>query len=508
MRRPGFAACALVALVALASPAAAAPEGQMTWGVHISLAPTWFDPAETPGIITPFMVMYALHDALAKAMPGNATAPGLAESWQISPDGRVYDFTLRKGVKFHNGDLLTAEDVKFSFERYKGAAAKTLKERVAAVETPDPLHVRFRLKNPWPDFMTFYTAASGAGWIVPKKYVEKVGPDGYKKAPIGAGPYKFVSFTPGIELVMEAFEGYWRKTPSVKRLVFKVITDETTRLAALKRGEIDVVYSIRGELAEELQRTPGLTLKPTVIQAPQWVSMLDQWDPKSPWHDRRVRLAANLAIDRKSINQAITLGHSKLTYSIIPSTFDFYWQPPAYAFDPVQAKKLLAEAGYPKGFDAGEYFLDISYANVQEAIASYLLQVGIRTTLRPVERATHYSSYQDKKFRNLAYTASGAFGNAATRLETFVVAGGTYVYGSYPDIDALFKDQAAELDRKKREALLHKIQQLMHEKAMHIPIWELAFINGQGPRVQESGLGLIPGHAYSAPYEDVALKVK
>jgi peptide/nickel transport system substrate-binding protein len=508
MRHLGVVACVLLIVFAIAAPAAAAPEGQLTWGVHISLAPTWFDPAETQGLITPFMILYAIHDAMAKAMPGNTTAPSLAESWQISPDGRVYDFMLRKGVKFHNGDPLTSEDVKFSFDRYRGANAKQLKDRVAAVETPGPLHVRFRLKNPWPDFITFYTAASGAGWIVPKKYVEKVGDEGYKKAPIGAGPYKFVSFSPGVELVMEAFDGYWRKTPNVKRFVFKVIGDESTRLAALKRGEIDIVYSIRGELAEELQRTPGLALKPTVIQSPQWVSMLDQWDPKSPWHDRRVRLAANLAIDRKAINEAITLGHSRLTYSIIPSTFDFYWQPPTYAFDPAQAKKLLAEAGFPNGFDAGEYYLDIAYANVQEAVANYFQQVGIRTKLRPVERASHWANYADKKYKNLAYTASGAFGNAATRLETFVVAGGAYVYGSYPEIDSLFKDQAAEMDRKKREALLHKIQQIVHEKTMVIPIWELAFINGQGPRVQESGLGLIPGHAYSAPYEDVKLKAK
>jgi peptide/nickel transport system substrate-binding protein len=508
MRHLGVVACVLLIVFAVAAPAGAAPEGQLTWGVHISLAPTWFDPAETQGLITPFMILYAIHDAMAKAMPGNTTAPSLAESWQISSDGRVYDFMLRKGVKFHNGDPLTSEDVKFSFDRYRGANAKQLKERVAAIETPGPLHVRFRLKNPWPDFMTFYTAASGAGWIVPKKYVEKVGDEGYKKAPIGAGPYKFVSFSPGVELVMEAFDGYWRKTPNVKRFVFKVINDESTRLAALKRGEIDIVYSIRGELAEELQRTPGLALKPTVIQSPQWVSMLDQWDPKSPWHDRRVRLAANLAIDRKAINEAITLGHSRLTYSIIPSTFDFYWQPPTYAFDPAQAKKLLAEAGFPNGFDAGEYYLDIAYANVQEAVANYFQQVGIRTKLRPVERASHWANYADKKYKNLAYTASGAFGNAATRLETFVVAGGAYVYGSYPEIDSLFKDQAAEMDRKKREALLHKIQQIVHEKTMVIPIWELAFINGQGPRVQESGLGLIPGHAYSAPYEDVKLKTK
>src|SRR5256712_10655459 len=128
MRRLRLAVGVLSALIAVVPVAAAAPEGRLTWGVHISLAPPWFDPAETLGIITPFMVMYAIHDALAKAMPGNPAAPSLAESWQVSPDGRVYDFTLRKGVKFHNGDTLPSEDVKFSFERYRGASAKAIKE--------------------------------------------------------------------------------------------------------------------------------------------------------------------------------------------------------------------------------------------------------------------------------------------------------------------------------------------------------------------------------------------
>src|SRR5213079_2141853 len=308
--------------------------------------PTWFDPAETPGLITPFMVMYALHDAMAKPMPDKAMAPCLAESWSSSEDGLSYDFVLRKGVKFHNGDPVTAEDVKFSYQRYRGASHDLMASRLAEIETPDPFHVRFRLKEPWPDFLTFYGSATGAGWIVPKKYVEKVGDDGYKKAPIGAGPYKFVSFTPGVELVLEAFDGYWRKTPSVKRLVFKVIADETTRLAALKRGEVDVVYSIRGELAEELQRTPGLSLKPAVIQGTFWLAFPEQWDAKSPWHDERVRKAASLAIDRTGINQALTLGYSKLTGNpFVPDIFEYYWQPPEPAYDPAQAKKLLAEAG-------------------------------------------------------------------------------------------------------------------------------------------------------------------
>ena len=500
---------AALALVVTPTAGIAAPEGQVVWGVHVSLAPLWFDPADTQGMITPFMVLYALHDAMVKPMPGNPTAPSLAESWSVSKDGLVYEFVLRKGARFHNGDPVTGEDVKFSFERYRGTANKTLKDRVAAVEVPDPGRVRFRMKQPWPDFLTFYASASGAGWIVPKKYVEKVGDEGFKKAPVGAGPYKFVSFNPGVELVVEAFEQYWRKTPSVKRLVFRVITDEATRLAALKRGEVDIVYSVRGELAEELQRTPGLTLKPAVIQGTFWLYFPDQWDTKSPWHDRRVRQAASLAMDRPTINQALTLGYSKLTGNIIPSSFDFYWQAPAPIYNPARAKQLLTEAGYPNGFDAGEYSCDSSYSNLAEAITNNLQAVGIRTRLRPLERAAFFAAYSEKKLKNIIQGASGAFGNAATRLEAFVVTGGVYVYGSYPDLDGLFQEQATELDRKRREAVLHKMQQLVvQDKAMYAPIWELAFLNGVGSRVQESGLGLIPGFAYSGPYEDVALKAK
>jgi len=501
-------AALLLALAGAPGIGLAAPEGQITWGVHVSLAPTWFDPAETPGMITPFMVLYALHDAMVKPMPGQPAAPSLAESWSVSKDGLTYEFILRKGSRFHNGEPVTAEDVKFSFERYRGAAARTLKERVAVVETPDPARIRFRMKQPWPDFLTFYTSASGAGWIVPKKYVEKVGDEAFKKAPVGAGPYKFVSFTPGVELVLEAFDQYWRKPPNVKRLVFRVISEESTRLAALKRGEVDIVYSVRGELAEELQRTPGLTLKPAVIQGTFWLYFPDQWDSKSPWHDRRVRLAASLALDRPTINQALTLGYSRLTGNIIPSTFDFFWQPPAPVYSAARAKQLLAEAGYPSGFDAGEFFCDGSYANLAEAVGNNLQAVGIRAKLRPLERAAFFAAYGEKKLKNIIQGSSGAFGNAATRLEGFVVSGGTYSYGGYPDIDGLFQEQAAELDRKRREAILHKMQQLVLEKAMYAPIWELAFLNGVGPRVKESGLGLISGHAYSAPYEDVALKAK
>jgi peptide/nickel transport system substrate-binding protein len=141
----------LAVLVLVVAPAAgiAAPEGQLIWGVHVSLAPIWYDPAGTIGMITPFMVLYALHDAMVKPLPGHPIASSLADSWSVSKDGLVYEFLLRKGARFHNGDPITAEDVKFSFERYRGAANKTLKDRVAAVEAPDPGRCTAPTAVPW-----------------------------------------------------------------------------------------------------------------------------------------------------------------------------------------------------------------------------------------------------------------------------------------------------------------------------------------------------------------------
>jgi peptide/nickel transport system substrate-binding protein len=287
----------------------------------------------------------------------------------------------------------------------------------------------------------------------------------------------------------------------------KVVPDEATRLAALKGGEIDIAYSIRGELAKELQHTAGLNLKSVVLQATNWIYFPEQWDPKSPWHDLRVRQAANLALDRDGMNNALFLGGCKINNSVIPDSFEHYWQPPPAVYDAVKAKKLLAEAGFPNGFDAGPFYVDSSYANIGEVAVNYFQEVGIRSELQPVERAGFAAAYAGKKYtRGILRGASGAFGNAATRLASFVVKGGSNVYGSYPDIDELYTLQAAELDPKKRAAILEKMQRLVHEKAIFAPIWELAFINGVGPRVGESTFGKIAGFPYTAPYEDLTIK--
>ena len=504
---------ALTALTALlwfcahGAPAAAAPEGTLTWGLHVTLATKWLDPSDTEAFINPFMVLYAVHDALVKPMPGGENTPSLAESWTVSKDGLVYEFVLRKSAKFHNGDPVTADDVKFSFERYKGAAAKLLKDRVRDVEIVDPGRVRFHLREPWPDFMTFYgTSATGAAWIVPRKYVEKVGEDGFKKAPIGAGPYKVVSFNPGIDLTMEAFEGYWRKVPSVKRLVFRSMPDETTRAAALKAGDVDIVYLLSGPTAQEVKRTPGLRLAAAMPPGVVFLDLPEQWDPKSPWHDRRVRLAASHALDRNALNQAETLGLSHPTGGLIPRVLDFARAYPPPPYDPARAKKLLAEAGYPNGFDAGDLTPFPPFFSLAEAIGGYLQAAGIRTRLRTMERAAFLTAWREHKIRGVIMGLGAPAGNAATRIEAYVTKGGIYSSGEVPEIESLFQRQARELDRKKREGMLHQIQQIMQDRAMYVPVYELAFLWGIGPRVEEACVDHIKGFSYSAPYEDLRLK--
>jgi len=498
---------ALLLLPALGGPVAAAPEGTMTWGLHVTLAAKWLDPSDTEAFINPFMVLYAIHDALVKPMPGSDNTPSLAESWTASKDGLSYEFVLRKNAKFHNGDPVTAEDVKFSFDRYKGAGATLLKEKVKDLQVLAPNRVRFVLKEPWPDFMTFYgTSATGAAWIVPKKYVEKVGDDGFKKAPIGAGPYKVVSFNPGVELVMEAYEGYWRKVPSIKRLIFRSMTDETTRAAALKAGELDIVYLLSGPTAQDIKRTSGLRLAAAMPPGVPYLDMQEQWDPKSPWHDRRVRLAASHALDRNALNQAETLGFSHPTGGLIPRSLEFAraYEPPAY--DPALAKKLLAEAGYPNGFDAGDLTPFPPFFSLAEAIGGYLQAVGIKTRVRTMERATFLAAWREKKIKGLIMGLGAPAGNAATRIEVYVLKSGIYSSGVVPEIEDLYQRQARELDRKKREALLHQIQQIMHDRVLHVPIYELAFLWGIGPRVEEACVDHIKGFSYSAPYEDLKLK--
>ena len=498
---------AVVLLLGVAQPSSAqAPSGEVTVSFHVTLAPSWFDPSTAPAQITPFGVLYAIHDALVRPLPGQKMGPSLAESWTESKDGLVYEFKLRRGLKFHNGDPVTADDAKWSFERYQGAGARQLQARVRQVEAVDPITVRFHLKEAWPDFMTFYgTTATAAGIVLPRKYFEQVGADGFKQRPIGAGPYRFVSQRPGVDVVLEAFPGYWRHAPYVKRLTLKGVPDSTTRLTMLRSGETDYALFLDGPDAEAVKRDPRLTLTATRHASIFWIEFADQWDPKSPWSDKRLRLAVNYALDRKGTNEAACLGFCPPAGVIVPRVMDFALQVPPLPYDPGKAKQLLAEAGYPNGLDAGEFVPIPGFSTVGDAALNNLNAVGIRMRMRPMERAAFYAAWQEKKLRGLFLVAVGNSGNAASRVEAFIQSKGSYAYGGYPDIDDLFQQQSRERDVAKREAILHQIQQLTIDRVMFAPVMDYRTLRGVGPRMAEHALDSMPLVPFPA-LEDMRLK--
>lgn len=226
--------------------APAVPKGVLRQAIHWGISADWLDPATCSHPVSAHLPLYLFHDALVKAMPEGTFTPCLAESWSISPEARVYEFKLRKGVKFHNGDPMTADDVVFSFWRYKAAQAKIIHSKTEKVEALDPHSVRFTFKEPFPDFLEYLLpGASTIGWVVPKKYVEKVGDAEFKRNPVGAGPYKFVEFKAGIRLVGEAFEEYWRKVPNIKRMEFYFITEPLPALQWSRRARWISVFSCR-----------------------------------------------------------------------------------------------------------------------------------------------------------------------------------------------------------------------------------------------------------------------
>ena len=496
----------LVLVLSVGHAAAQTPPGDVVMAWHVTIAPAWFDPSTAPPQITPFGILYALHDALVRPLPNQKMAPSLAESWSESPDGLTYEFKLRRGLKFHNGDPITTEDVKFSFDRYRGGGAAELKARVERVDIVDPLTVRFRLKEPWPDFMTYYgTTATAAGLVVPKKYLTQVGDEGFTKHPIGAGPYKFVSQKPGFEVVLEAYTGYWRHAPHVKRFVMRSVPDGVTRAAVLKTGEADIAVALDGPDAEPILRDSRLKIVASKHASINWLEFPEQWDSKSPWHDKRLRLAVNLALNRKAINEAACLGHCPPTGVIVPRVMDFALQTEPPAYDPQRAKQLVAEAGYPNGFDAGDLTPIPPFFTTGEAVVNYLNAVGVRVRMRTLERATFYANWREKKMRGLFITGVGNSGNAASRVQEFMYSKGAYAYGGYPDIDELFLQQARERDVKKREAILHRIQQIGIDRVMYAPIMDFRALMGIGPRVTEHTITWIHNSPFPS-YEDVRIK--
>ena len=291
------------------APAAATraePKGKLTYAWHTTISPAWLDPQENPPQITPVQLPLRAARRAGQAHAGqDRSRPSLAESYEIAPDYKSATFKLRPGIKFHDGTPVTPEDVKFTFEKYRGANASILKEKTAQIETPDDRTVKFVFKEPFLDFLTIYgSPASGAGWIVPKAYYEKVGQGRLQAAPIGAGPYRFVKQQAGTEVELEAFTDYWRKIAERQDdRHARASPRRATRVALLQTGEVDVANQIPGDLLDTIRKDPKLRLVP-LKAGPVWLEPMSFDGPDSPLKDIRVRQAISLAIDRKAISDA------------------------------------------------------------------------------------------------------------------------------------------------------------------------------------------------------------
>src|SRR5438034_11387297 len=295
MRRPrfeargalGLLAGALILIVAastvvpFSSPAGAAAKGKLVLAWHAGFASRWLDPQEHDGTATPDNFFTAIHDALIKNQGTQLyDHPALAERFAVAADSKSATFTLRKGIKFHNGEPVTPQDVKFSYENYRGAKADVFKTKTERVEIVDDRTIRFLFKERFLDFAILFGTANvaGAGWVVPEKYYRQAGADAFKQKPIGAGPYKLVRHEPGVKVEMEAFDGYYRPV-HVKELVMVSVPEAATRVAMLERGEADIIYNVPGELINKVGKLPGVTVAP-VRSGSVFLEVPNVQDPK------------------------------------------------------------------------------------------------------------------------------------------------------------------------------------------------------------------------------------
>ena len=482
---------------------AASPSGELEVAIHWAISADWLDPAYSGLSNTSYLSLYLFHDSLLKPMPDGTYTPCLAESWTISSDSKVYEFKLRKGVKFHNGDTMTSEDVVFSIKRYKAGQARFIHEKTEKLETIDPYLVRITFKEPFPDFFDYLLPRAGnIGWVLPKKYVEKVGDAGFKKHPIGCGPYKFVEFVPGVKLVGEAFEQFWRKVPNIKRMEFFTATDPATRLAMVRRGEVDIATYLMDVFYEDAKKDPKLRiLMPAGIT--RWIVYITaQWDPKSPWADSRVRKAASLAIDRKTLAEVLYPGCvpiGPLTMEKDPMVADI----PVDPYDPEKAKKLLAEAGYPKGFHGGKFYpYNGPLWRYGETVANYWKAIGISVDTVLLERPAWVANRFGGKMKGALFmdaTGAPAIGGNLTLLF------GPTSYGNYPDVQALWDQYNKTVDLKSRKDLMIRLQWLIHDKTMFIPVTTANMPTAVSMKVKGNPFKVQPLLSLAGPMEDIEL---
>ncbi len=513
-----------LAIVVLCAPAVGfagagvVPKGKMVLAWHTAMASRWLDPLEHDGTATPDNFLTAIHDALIKNQGEKLYDHlALAERFDFAGDARSATFVLRPGIKFHNGDPVTAEDVKFTYENYKGAKADVFKDRTERVEIVDDRTVRFHFKEPFLDFPILFGTANvtGAAWIVPAKYYKQVGPDRFKQQPIGAGPYKLVRQEPGVRIELEAFEDYYRPV-HVKQFVMVAVPEAATRVAMVERGEADIIYLVPGELIERVKSLRGVMLAP-VLSGSWFLEFPGFQDPKNPFHDKRVREAVSLAIDRRAINEAEAGGLGKPTGNWINNDVQYAIEWPEFERDVARAKQLMKEAGYPDGFAVDWVTPLPTYYSRGERVIAQLRDIGIRAKLQVMERGIYYQKLQGglREWPGVQLILHGAriAGSWSFWYEAHFKCGGFNVRDRIcvKELDEKFARYEGSTDPAERQKLAEEIQRGILENYYLVPVFRHAFVNAIGPRIaaekwQDVFPTITTGYAY--PWEEIKLRDK
>lgn len=408
--------------------------------------------------------------------------PRVATSMTVSDDARVYTYKLRPNVKFHNGTTLTSRDVKASLEHILDPRSKSTRRPffapiVESVETPDPLTVVFKLKQP---DGAFANKIAGYLYLVPADYLASLpNPDAFAQKPVSLGPYRFKSLSPGgTELVLERFDDYWGEKPRIKTLIFRAITDPSSRVNAVLRGEVDVSVALPFSDYARLQKESGLDVIESRVASPIYVRVYTK-DKRSPFSNVKVRQALSYALDTNAIIKSVLYGIGEPLGTMISNYYpygaDRSIKP--YPYDPAKARALLAEAGYPKGFDTTLNIQGDIPEGVAEAIAAYWSQVGVKVKLNRLTYATfqrlnntHTSGpLALSQFTNALYDpvhpVSGAFESD-----------GSWSDYSNPKVDAMLADVSKISDTKQRGIVFQRIGRELHDDAAAFFISEFTYV--------------------------------
>lgn len=467
-------------LLCLALPAcAAAPvsaKDSLLWGVNAEASS--LDPATSKDTVT-HMMMFQIYDTLVREEPSDYTKliPGLAESWEFSADGREITFHLRKGVKFHNGDTMTADDVAFSLNRsLKSSYSSGIRGPITAFEKIDDKTVKCVMKHPYSPILDAMTNLTFG--IVSKRAVEEAEAKGinFARNPCGTGPYKMASWQSGNALVLERFDDYYRGPAPIKTLTFKLIPDAASGAIGLEDGTLDFYYLAATTDYEYLNSLENLS---SVICPGVGLHHITFNVTDGVFKDKRLRQAVAYALNRDDIVIGGAEGNAEVANCLCPTTIfgydrEFQWYPQ----DLAKAKALMAEAGYPKGFDVVFSMQgSATYMKPAEVMQDQLRKIGIRVTFDKMERATYLDQVAGKR----QFAASLRMINAVVRDADYVLTrrvhssmiggGNNYAGYSNPEVDALIDKARVTVDPKERLALYTQVYTILKEDVPLIPIY-------------------------------------